>query len=55
MADETTLQHAAKEAGLDDTVYEDCHSWDCVCDAKLQLLNVNSKILMLDDERVVSF
>lgn len=42
------------EAGLEDTVYENCHC-GIVCDAKLQLLNVNSKILMLDDERVVSF
>ena len=54
VAEDAALRRAAAEVGAGDDVYGDCHC-GIVSDAKLKLLNVDSKILMLDDERVVSF
>lgn len=38
----------------DPNIYERCHC-GLVTDSRLQLLNHNAKILMLDDERVIAF
>lgn len=52
--DESTLQQAAKEAGADESVFDRCHC-GIVTGANLELLNIKNKILMLDDERVITF
>ena len=55
VASTETLDKAAEEAGYNSTdIYNDCHC-GIVTDAELQLLHVKSKILMLDDERVIAF
>ncbi|CAJ1945450.1 unnamed protein product [Cylindrotheca closterium] len=54
IASREVLEQAAKEAGVPFGVYHDCHC-GMVTDAELQLLHVKSKILMLDDERVIAF
>mmetsp|Transcript_27099 Transcript_27099/g.65769 ORF Transcript_27099/g.65769 Transcript_27099/m.65769 type:complete len:179 (-) Transcript_27099:246-782(-) len=54
IASQEVLEEAAREAGVSFDVYHDCHC-GMVTDAELQLLHVKSKILMLDDERVIAF
>lgn len=54
VASEEILNSAAKDAGVDSSVYNECHC-GIVTDADLQLLHVKSKILMLDDERIIAF
>ena len=54
IASQDALQKAARDAGVPFSVYHDCHC-GLVTDAELQLLHVKSKILMLDDERVIAF
>lgn len=53
IASEEVIVQAANDAG-DPKVYEETHC-GIVSDATLELLNVNEKILMLSDERVISF
>ncbi len=53
IASEESLVQAANEAG-DPNVYEETHC-GIVTDATLELLNSEAKILMLSDERVISF
>ena len=53
IASEEAIVQAANEAG-DPKVYEETHC-GIVSDATLELLNVEEKILMLSDERVISF
>lgn len=52
--DESALHRAAKEAGVDANVFDQCHC-GIVTGVNLELLNVRHKILMLDDERVIAF
>mmetsp|Transcript_61942 Transcript_61942/g.151358 ORF Transcript_61942/g.151358 Transcript_61942/m.151358 type:complete len:211 (-) Transcript_61942:866-1498(-) len=55
VASTETLEEAAHEAGYDSTdIYNDCNC-GIVTDSELELLHVKSKILMLDDERVIAF
>ena len=51
---EESLHRAAAEAGTDASVFARCHC-GIVSGVSLELLNVEHKILMLDDERVVAF
>ena len=53
IASEEALREAAKEAG-DLNIYDETHC-GIVSDASLELLNVEAKILMLSDERVIAF
>ena len=53
IASEESIREAATEAG-DPTIYDDTHC-GIVSDASLKLLNVEAKILMLSDERVIAF
>ena len=53
IASEESMIQAANEAG-DPNVYEETHC-GIVTDATLELLNAEAKILMLSDERVISF
>lgn len=53
IASEESMIRAANEAG-DPNVYEETHC-GIVTDATLELLNAEAKILMLSDERVISF
>ena len=53
IASEESMIQAANEAG-DPNVYEETHC-GIVNDATLELLNSEAKILMLSDERVISF
>ena len=53
IASEESIREAATEAG-DPTIYDDTHC-GIVNDASLKLLNVEAKILMLSDERVIAF
>ena len=52
--DEASLHRAAVEAGTDEGIFARCHC-GIVTGVSLTLLNVEHKILMLDDERVVAF
>ena len=51
---EASLHQAAAEAGTDASVFDRCHC-GIVTGVSLELLNVDHKILMLDDERVIAF
>ncbi len=51
---EASLHQAAAEAGTDASVFDRCHC-GIVTGVSLELLNVEHKILMLDDERVIAF
>merc|ERR1740133_395139 len=53
IASEESIREAATEAG-DPNIYDDTHC-GIVSDASLKLLNVEAKILMLSDERVIAF
>ncbi len=53
IASENSIVEVANEAG-DPNIYEETHC-GIVSDATLKLLNVEAKILMLSDERVISF
>ena len=52
VAGEEELREASGEEGME--VYERCHC-GIVMDAELELLNEESKILMLSDERVIAY